>query len=386
MIRKKASGAGFGKKGGSDRPVRKGPDKFSYDRPVRKGPEKFSHDRPVKKGPDKFSYDRPAAGKPARSTDGRFEKKRAAPYSSEGKPETRRGREFSDPRGGGRKTGRFEKPASRGRRPEVEKPVVAAASDARRFKSEERPAREENLIYGINPVLEAFKSGRGVEKLIISEARGGREVTELISLARERNIKISYEPRESLSRVTRTDTHQGVVAIVAAGKYTTLDDILRKAKKSGETPFIIVLDGIQDPQNLGAIIRSAVCAGVHGVVIPKDRAVGLTSTVEKASAGALSYMDVTKVTNISQTLEELKEKGFWIIGTDSKATGDLYSANFKGPVGLVIGSEGEGIRPLVAKKCDLLVSIPIKGKVSSLNASAAAAVIMYEAVRQRGAK
>lgn len=372
MIRKKASAVGFGRKGGSGKPARKGPDKFSYDRPARKGPEKISNARPD-------------AGKAGRPQEVRFEKKRAAPYS-EGKPEMREGRDFSDPRGGGRKTGRFEKPVSRGRRPEAEKPVVAAVSDARRFKSEERPAREENLIYGINPVLEAFKSGRGVERLIISEARGGREVTELISLARERNIKISYEPRESLSRVSRTETHQGVVAIVAAGKYTTLDEILHKAKSSGEPPFIIILDGIQDPQNLGAIIRSAVCAGVHGVVIPKDRAVGLTSTVEKASAGALSYMDVTKVTNISQTLEELKEKGFWIIGTDSKATGDLYSANFKGPVGLVIGSEGEGIRPLVAKKCDLLVSIPIKGKVSSLNASAAAAVIMYEAVRQRVAK
>lgn len=357
MIRKRASGVGFGKKVGTDRPARK--------------------------GPEKFSNARPDAGRAGRSPDGRFEKKKAAPYS-EGKPEARRGREFSDPRGGGRKTGRFDKPAPRGRRGEAERPVAAAAPDARRFKSEENPPREENLIYGINPVLEAFRAGRGVEKLIISEARGGREVTELISLARERNIKISYEPRESLSRVTRTDTHQGVVAIVAAGKYTTLDAILLKAKKLGEQPFIIVLDGIQDPQNLGAIIRSAVCAGAHGVVIPKDRAVGLTSTVEKASAGALSYMDVTKVTNISQTLEELKDKGFWIIGTDSKATGDLYSANFTGPVGLVIGSEGEGIRPLVAKKCDLLVSIPIKGKVSSLNASAAAAVIMYEAVRQRG--
>lgn len=291
---------------------------------------------------------------------------------------------------GGRRTGGSASSgrptADHSRRPLSDRPKSAEISTKKAFLRKENPPREENLIYGINPVLEAFKSGRGVEKLIISEARGGREITEIIGLARERNIKISYEPRESLSRVSRTDTHQGVVAIVAAGKYTTLDDILRKAKKSGEQPFIIVLDGIQDPQNLGAIIRSAVCAGAHGVVIPKDRAVGLTSTVEKASAGALSYMDVTKVTNISQTLEELKDKGFWIVGTDGKATGNLYSANFTGPVGLVIGSEGEGIRPLVAKKCDLLVSIPIKGKVTSLNASAAAAVIMYEAVRQRGTK
>ncbi len=359
MIRKKTSAVGFGKKGGFGKPARK--------------------------GPDKFSHDRPDAGKAARTKENRFEKKRPVTYS-EGRPEVRKGRDFSDARGGGRKTGRFEKPVSKERRPEADRPKGADVSTKKGFLREERPAREENLIYGINPVLEAFRAGRGIEKLIVSEGRGGREVTELINLARERNIKISYEPRESLSRVSRTETHQGVMAIVAAGKYTTLDEILHKAKSSGEPPFIIILDGIQDPQNLGAIIRSAVCAGAQGVVLPKDRAVGLTSTVEKASAGALSYMAVTKVTNISQTLEELKEKGFWIIGTDSQACGDLYSANFKGPVGLVIGSEGEGIRPLVAKKCDLLVSIPIKGKVSSLNASAAAAVIMYEAVRQRGTK
>ena len=347
--------------------------------------KKRSFDRPARKGSDKFSYDRPDAGKAARSHESKSEKKKTAPYS-EGKPEMRKGRDFSDARPGSRKTGRFEKSVSRGRRLETEKPKGSEVAAKRGFHLEERTPREENLIYGINPVLEAFRAGRGIEKLIVSEGRGGREVTEIINLARGKNLKISYEPRESLSRVSRTENHQGVVAIVAAGRYSTLEEILKKAKGSGETPFILILDGIQDPQNLGAIIRSAVCAGVHGIVIPKDRAVGLTSTVEKASAGALSYMPVAKATNIVQAIEELKEEGFWITGTDGKATADVYSADFKGPVALVIGSEGEGIRPLVAKKCDMLVSIPIRGKVSSLNASAAAAVVMYEAVRQRGAK
>lgn len=283
------------------------------------------------------------------------------------------------------------RPSSRGRTERDVRPARSFAEPrARRGEVGEevkkREDRSNDRIYGINPVLEAFRAGRGIERLTVAEGRGGREITEIIGLARERNVKISYEPRESLSRLTKTESHQGVMAIVAAGKYSTLDEILRKAKSSGEKPFIIILDGIQDPQNLGAIIRSAVCAGAHGVVLPKDRAVGLTSTAEKASAGALSYMTVAKVTNISQTLEELKGKGFWIIGTDSSATGDLYSADFKGPIGLVIGSEGEGMRPLVAKKCDLVVSIPIKGEVSSLNASAAAAVMMYEAVRQRSMK
>lgn len=334
---------------------------------------------------DRLPRGRADAGRAARPQENRFEKKKPAPYS-EGRPEMRKGRDVSDARPASRKTGRSEKPEYRARRSETERPRAEEVSAKKVFRREERHSGEENLVYGINPVLEAFRAGRGIEKLIVSEGRGGREITEIINYARERNIKISFEPRESISRLSRTETHQGVLAIVAAGKYATLDDILRKAKGSGEPPFIIILDGIQDPQNLGAIIRNAVCAGAHGIVLPKDRAVGLTSTVEKASAGALSYMAVTKVTNISQTLEELKEKGFWIVGTDGQAKGDIYSANFKGPIGLVIGSEGEGIRPLVAKKCDLLVSIPIKGKVSSLNASAAAAVIMYEAVRQRESK
>ncbi len=257
-------------------------------------------------------------------------------------------------------------------------------------KSEEPAAREVReeissaIIYGVNPVLEAFRAGRGIEKLVLAEKRSGKEVTEIINLARGKNIKMSFEPRESLSRISRTENHQGVLAIVAAGRYSTLEEILKKAKGSGESPFLLILDGIQDPQNLGAIIRSAVCSGVHGVIIPKDRAVGLTSTVDKASAGAMEYMPVVKVTNIAQTLDALKKEGLWIIGTEGEAKANLYSADFKGAIGLVIGSEGEGIRPLVAKKCDILVSIPIKGRVSSLNASAAAAVVMYEVVRQRG--
>lgn len=252
--------------------------------------------------------------------------------------------------------------------------------------TEKRDDRGPDVIYGVNPVLEAFKAGRGVDKVVLAEGRAGKDITEIINQAKALNLKVSFESRESLSRLTRTESHQGVVAFVAAGKYSTLDEILKRAKGSKELPFILILDGIQDPQNLGAIIRTAVCAGVHGIVIPKDRAVGLTGTVDKVSAGALSHMAIAKVTNVAQTIDELKRDGFWVIGAYRAAAQSLYSYEIEGPLALVIGSEGEGIRPLVAKKCDMLVSIPIKDKVSSLNASAAAAVVIFEVVRQRGFK
>lgn len=252
--------------------------------------------------------------------------------------------------------------------------------------AEKREDRGPDVIYGVNPVLEAFKAGRGVDKVVLAEGRAGKDITEIINQAKALNLKVLFESRESLSRLTRTESHQGVVAFVAAGRYSTLDEILKRAKGSKELPFILILDGIQDPQNLGAIIRTAVCAGVHGILIPKDRAVGLTGTVDKTSAGALSHMAIAKVTNISQTIDELKRDGFWVIGAYRAATQSLYSYDIQGPLALVIGSEGEGIRPLVAKKCDMLVSIPIKEQVTSLNASAAAAIAMFEVVRQRGIK
>lgn len=252
--------------------------------------------------------------------------------------------------------------------------------------TEKREDRGPDVIYGVNPVIEAFKAGRGIDKVILARGRAGREIAEIINQARSLNLKVSFESREVLSRLTRTESHQGVLAFVSAGKYSTLDEILKRARRSEDPPFLLVLDGIQDPQNLGAIIRTAVCAGVHGIIIPKDRAVGLTGTVDKVSAGALSHMAIAKVTNVAQTIGELKRDGFWVIGAYRAASQSLYSYEIEGPLALVIGSEGEGIRPLVAKKCDMLVSIPIKDKVSSLNASAAAAIIMFEVVRQRGFK
>jgi 23S rRNA (guanosine2251-2'-O)-methyltransferase len=289
----------------------------------------------------------------------------------------------------GKSEGKRERPGSaswerRSRRPLSARPAPVVKE--RRHEIGRHEEKPHEVIYGVNPVLEAFRAGRGIEKVILAEGRGGKEVEEIIGRARSRNVKVLFEPREALTRMARTEAHQGVVAVVSAGRYSTLEEIMDNARASGEPPFVLILDCIQDPQNLGAIIRSAVCAGVHGIIIPKDRAVGLTSAVEKASAGGLEYMKVAKVTNIAHTLEELKREGLWIIGTDSEAKGNIYSADFKGPVGLVIGSEGEGIRPLVARSCDLLVSIPLRGKITSLNASAATAVLLYEVVRQRGRK
>lgn len=244
----------------------------------------------------------------------------------------------------------------------------------------------ENQIEGRNPVLEAFRSGRTVDKLLI--ARGSREgsIFEIIQKAKEQGIVVQEVDRRRLNELSMTNgAHQGVIAFVTPYSYVEIEDILAEAARKNEPPFVIVLDEITDPHNLGSIIRTAECCGAHGVIIPKRRAVGLTPAAIKASAGAIEFMPVSKVTNISDTLETLKKEGLWIAGADMD--GDFYtSKDLTGPMALVIGSEGKGLGRLVKKNCDFLVKIPLKGSISSLNASVAAGILMYEMARQRGGK
>ena len=242
----------------------------------------------------------------------------------------------------------------------------------------------ENQVEGRNPVLEVFRSGRTVDKLLI--ARGSREgsILEIIQKAKEQGVVVQEVDRRRLDELSLTNgAHQGVIAFVTPYSYVEIEDILARASEKDEPPFVIVLDEITDPHNLGSIIRTAESCGAHGIIIPKRRAVGLTPTVIKASAGAVEFIPIAKVTNISSTLESLKKHGLWVVGADMD--GELYtSKDLTGPIALVIGSEGKGLGRLVKEKCDFLVRIPQKGKISSLNASVAAGVLMYEIVRQRG--
>ena len=251
------------------------------------------------------------------------------------------------------------------------------------YKDKIEEVNGENQVEGRNPVLEAFRSGRTVDKLLI--ARGSREgsILEIIQKAKEQGIVIQEVDRRRLDDLSMTrGAHQGVIAFVTPYSYVELEEILEMASKKDEPPFVIVLDEITDPHNLGSIIRTAECCGAHGVIIPKRRAAGLTPVAIKASAGAVEFMPIAKVTNISDTLETLKKHGLWVAGADMD--GELYnSKDLTGPMALVIGSEGKGLGRLVKEKCDFLVSIPQKGSISSLNASVAAGVLMYEMVRQR---
>lgn len=241
----------------------------------------------------------------------------------------------------------------------------------------------EQWIAGRNPVIEALKSKHPINKIWIAEQAAGNPTKEIYRLAKEQNIIIQQAPRQKLDQLAEGLQHQGVLASVAAYEYAELEDILAKAKDKGEPPFILILDELEDPHNLGSILRTADATGVHGVIIPKRRAVGLTATVAKASAGAIQYVPVARVTNIAQTIERLKEEGVWIAGTDAKADQDYRQATFDMPIGLVIGSEGKGISRLVLQKCDFTVNLPLLGKVTSLNASVAASILMYEVLRQR---
>ena len=237
-------------------------------------------------------------------------------------------------------------------------------------------------IEGRNAVLEAFRSGKCVDKLFILDGCQDGPVRTIAREARKTDTIINYVSKERLDQLSETRAHQGVIAQVAAYEYSTVDEILARAEEKGEAPFLILLDNVEDPHNLGAIIRTANLAGAHGVIIPKRRAVGLTSTVAKTSAGAINYTPVAKVTNIVRMIEELKEKGIWFVCADMGGE-IMYDLDLTGPMGLVIGNEGEGVSRLVREACDFTASIPMKGDIDSLNASVAAGVLAYEIVRQR---
>lgn len=240
----------------------------------------------------------------------------------------------------------------------------------------------ENMIEGRNAVLEAFRSGKPVDKLYVLDGCQDGPVRTIVREARKHDTIIHFVEKERLSQLSVTGKHQGVIACAAAYEYSEVEDMLKLAEEKDEDPFLILLDNIEDPHNLGAIIRTANLAGAHGVIIPKRRAVGLTATVAKTSAGALNYTPVAKVTNLTKTMEELKEKGLWFVCADMGGK-MMYDLNLKGPVGLVIGNEGDGVSRLVKENCDFVASIPMKGDIDSLNASVAAGVLAYEIVRQR---
>lgn len=240
----------------------------------------------------------------------------------------------------------------------------------------------EFTIEGRNAVIEAFRSGKTIDKLYVLDGCKDGPVMTIIREAKKTDTIIRYVDREILDRLSKTGHHQGAVANAAAYDYAEVEDILNAAREKGEPPFVFILDGIEDPHNLGAIIRTANLAGAHGVIIPKRRAVGLTATVAKTSAGALNYTPVAKVTNLSATIEELKKEGLWFVCADMGGE-TMYNLNLTGPIGLVIGNEGEGVSRLVKEKCDYVASIPMKGNIDSLNASVAAGVLAYEIVRQR---
>ena len=240
-------------------------------------------------------------------------------------------------------------------------------------------------IEGRNPVIEAYRSGKTIDKLFVLDGCQDGPVKTITREARKQHTIISYVSKERLDQLSETHHHQGVIAIAAAYDYASVDDILAKAREKGEGPFIFLLDGIEDPHNLGAIIRTANLAGAHGVIIPKHRAVGLTATVARTSAGALNFTPVAKVTNLGAAMDELKKEGLWFVCADMKGE-VMYRQNLTGPIGLVIGNEGEGVSRLVREKCDFTASIPMKGDIDSLNASVAAGVLAYEIVRQRMGK
>jgi 23S rRNA (guanosine2251-2'-O)-methyltransferase len=244
-------------------------------------------------------------------------------------------------------------------------------------------------LTGIHAVREALEAGRPLERIMIARGRQDTRVEEIVQLARANNISVRFEDRGQLDRLAGTKDHQGVVALAAARVAATFEDILAAANKSaghGAKGLIVLLDGVEDPHNLGAIIRTALAAGAHGVVIPERRAAGLTDTVARASAGALAHLPVAKVTNLAQTMEELKEAGYWLVGLDERAEKSYTEVDYTSPVGIVLGGEGDGLHDLTQKRCDFVVNLPTTGPVKSLNVSVAAGVVLFEALRQRRAK
>lgn len=241
----------------------------------------------------------------------------------------------------------------------------------------------ENKIEGRNAVLEALRAGKPIDKLYVLDGCPDGPVRTIIREVKKGDTIINYVKKERLDQLSETGHHQGVIAMAASYEYATVEDILEKAREKGEAPFIFVLDNIEDPHNLGAMIRTANLAGAHGVIIPKRRAVGLTPTVARTSAGAINYTPVAKVTNLKQTMEQLKKEGMWFVCADMDGT-PYYQMDLKGPMGLVIGNEGEGVSRLIKETCDFVASIPMKGDIDSLNASVAAGVLAFEIARQRG--
>ena len=274
-----------------------------------------------------------------------------------------------------RRNGGKEQPRRAERRPERR---------ADRFAERKQEVEEvEGQLEGRNALTEALRAGRTIDKVFIADGDTDRGLQRLAAEAKEAGAVIVPVDRRKLDQMSFTRSHQGVIALAAAHDYYTIDDILEEAASRGENALIVICDELSDPHNLGAIMRSAECAGAHGVVIPTRRSVGLTATVAKASAGAVEYMKVARVTNINNAINELKEKGVWVFGTAAEGSVPMYKADLTGPAAIVIGNEGDGMSPLVRKNCDMLVHIPMAGRISSLNASAAASILLYEAVRQR---
>ncbi len=251
------------------------------------------------------------------------------------------------------------------------------------MKEHEIRPEAEGLIEGRNAVAETLRSGAPIDKLYIAKGETDRTLGRIAAAARKSGVVVVEADRRKLDAMSVTHSHQGVIAIAAAQAYASVEDILQKAAERGESPLLVVCDEISDPHNLGAIIRTAECAGAHGVIIPKRRSAGLTAVVAKTSAGAVSYMPVARVPNIPALLKDLKKQGIWVFGTAAGGSVALYEADLRGPAAIVIGSEGDGMGRLVGENCDFQVSIPMKGRINSLNASAAAAILLYEALRQR---
>ena len=259
------------------------------------------------------------------------------------------------------------------------------SNDRRRNMDHTAPEQElnENQLEGRNAVTEALRSGRTIDKVFIASGDTDRGLQRLAAQAKEAGAVVVPVDRRKLDMMSQSHSHQGIIALAAAREYFSIDDSLEEAASRGEQPLIVICDELADPHNLGAILRSAECAGAHGVIIPKRRSVGLTAVVAKASAGAVEYMKVARVTNITAAIEELKKKGVWIFGTAAEGSIPMYQADLKGAAAIVIGSEGDGMSRLVRQSCDVTVHIPMKGRITSLNASAAASILLYEAVRQR---
>lgn len=273
-----------------------------------------------------------------------------------------------------RRSRKFEKEASRRKRPQME------AEPKRREEPRDLP---DDVLVGRNAVTEALKSGRGINKLWIASGDREGSVSEIAALAKERGIVVQYVERAKIEALAGGHRHQGVLAYVAPVPYAELDDILKAAEEKGEAPFLVLLDELEDPHNLGALLRTADATGVHGILIPKRRSVSLNATVAKTSAGAVEYVPVARIGNIAQTLKKLKEKGFWVAGADMDGEKAYYEADLTGPLVLVVGSEGRGMSRLTKEACDFIVSMPMVGRINSLNASVAGSILMYESMRQR---